>query len=78
MAEYNVALNDAFHGRIRLTRVHASANHAATAVTLAKAQFPDEQFAGGSTIDSTVVNRVSGSTVSPQRLPALPTTLHQP
>lgn len=84
MAEYNVALLDAFYGRVRLDHVHAAANHAETAVALSKAQFPDESFAGGSTIDSEVVNQVSGKNVvtgavlSPQRLPALPTTLHQP
>lgn len=84
MAEYNVALLDAFHGRIELEHVHKGANQAEAAVTLAKARFNEDQFAGGSTIDSTVVNAVSGTAIATgaalpaQHIPALPTTLHQP
>lgn len=84
MAEYNVALLDAFYGRIELERVHKPANQAEAAVTQAKKQFNEDQFAGGSTIDSTVVNAVSGTAIATgaalpaQHIPALPTTIKQP
>jgi hypothetical protein len=75
MPEYNVALLDAFYGRVRLDHVHAAANANEAAVAAAKTRENDEQFAGGSTISSDLLNAVSGGR---QHLPALPTTLRQP